>query len=76
MITKENKCIASRGHVSEMGVSRLVRLAPHMGFLTFIKVGFPSYVLSHEMETPTSCMIAFIVTMSLTFIYVPSVDCR
>ena len=56
-----------------MDVSCLVSLTPHMGFLTF-KFGFPRYVLSHEMKTPTFSKLGFLVTIYLTLNYVPALD--
>ena len=83
MITKGNKCLAQKGHVSErnkhlapkghvseMGVPHLASSASHMGFFTFSKFGFSRYVLSHEMETSMSSNSRFLVTISLTLNYV------
>ena len=71
-ITKGNNFLEPKGHVNEMGVSRLISMTPHMGFLTFSKSGFPSYMLDHEMETPTFRKLGFLATISLTHNYVPT----
>ena len=57
-------------------VSRLVSPAPQMCFLTFRKFGFGSYVLSHQIETTMLSKLGFLVTISLTLNYVPTLDSR
>ena len=69
MITNGNLRLSLQGHVNDMGVSYLLRSAPHMGFPTFKKYGFPIYVLFHERETPTFRKLQFLVTISLTLNY-------
>ena len=70
MITKGNTCLAPEGHVNEMGILHLVSPALHMGLLMFSKIEFPSYVLSHEMETFMPIKSRFLVTISLSLNYV------
>ena len=74
MVTKGNRFLATKGHANEFGVSRLVSIALHMGFLTFSKSDFPRDVLSHKMETYTFSKLEYILTISLTLNYVPTYD--
>ena len=70
MINWENKYIALKGHVNEIGVTHLVSLAPHMGSLTFSNYEFVRYVLFHKIETSTFRKLGSPVTIFLSLNYV------
>lgn len=61
--------LSTEDNLNEMEDSCLVSLGSDMGFFMFRKSGFPSNVLSQEMETSTSSKLILLVSISLTLHY-------